>query len=95
LLDQVTGSVASVRGNGAYDQEGVYASIAQRHPEVAVIIPPSATAVPSTTVENEPTQCDRHLQLIAGQGRRAGQTASGYTKQQFGGWPTDGGFVRY
>ena len=81
MLDQVTGSVASVTGNTAYDQEGVYASIAQRHPEAAVIVPPRATAVPSTTGESEPTQCDRHLQLIAGQGRRAGQTASGYTRR--------------
>ena len=37
--------------------------------------------MPSQTAESEPTQRDRHLQLIAEQGRRAGQTASGYTER--------------
>jgi len=40
LLDQVAGPVASVTGDGAYDQDGVYASVAERHPEAAVIVPP-------------------------------------------------------
>jgi len=81
LLDQVTGPVASVTGDGAYDQDGVYTSVGERHPEAAVIVPPRATAVPSQTAESEPTQRDRHLQLIAERGRRAWQKASGYTKR--------------
>jgi len=81
LLDQVTGPVASVTGDGAYDQEGVYASVAQRHPEAAVIVPPRATAVPSQTAASAPTQRDRHLQLIAERGRMAWQRTSGYTKR--------------
>jgi hypothetical protein len=81
LLDQVTGPVASVTGDGAYDQDGVYTSVAQRHPEAEIIVPPRATAVPSQTAESAPTQRDRHLQLIAEQGRRAWQRASGYTKR--------------
>src|SRR3712207_3689633 len=81
LLDQVTGPVASVMGDGAYDQDGVYASVAERHPEAAIIVPPRATAVPSRTAESEPTQRDRHLQLIAERGRRGWQQASGYTKR--------------
>src|SRR3954465_505601 len=68
LLDQVTGAVASVTGDGAYDQDGVYASVGERHPEAAVIVPPRATAVPSATAETAPTQRDRHLQLIAEKG---------------------------
>src|SRR4051794_19194278 len=32
-------------GCGAYDQEGVYASVSERHPEAAVIVPPRSTAV--------------------------------------------------
>ena len=63
LLDQVAGPVASVTGDGAYDQDSVYASVAARHPESA------------------PTPRDRHLQLIAEQGRMAWQRASGYTKR--------------
>ena len=81
LLDQVAGPVVSFTGDGAYDQDGVYASVAERHPEAAVIVPPRATAVPSQTAESAPTQRDRHLQLIAEQGRMAWQKASGYTKR--------------
>src|SRR3954464_13439718 len=33
LLDQVDGPIASFTGDGAYDQDGVYASVAERHPE--------------------------------------------------------------
>src|SRR3954447_18832610 len=81
LLDQVTGPVASVTGDGAYDQDGVYTSVSERHPEATIIVPPRATAVPSQTAESAPTQRDRHLQHIAEHGRRAWQTASGYTKR--------------
>ena len=77
----MAGPVASVTGDGAYDQDGVYTSVSERHPEAAVIVPPRATAVPSRTAASEPTQRDRHLQLIAEQGRRAWQRASGYTKR--------------
>src|SRR4051812_15109906 len=61
LLDQVAGPVASVTGDGAYDQDGVYTSVSERHPEAAIIVPPRATAVPSTRAESAPTQRDRHL----------------------------------
>jgi len=87
LLDQITGVVASFTGDGGYDQDCVYASVAERHPEAAVVNPPRATAVPSETAETAPTQRDRHLQHveprgspdIAGHGRMAWQRASGYT----------------
>src|SRR5690242_14859983 len=55
VLDQVAGPVVSFTGDGAYDQEGVYARVAQRHPEAEVIVPPRATAVPSATAETAPT----------------------------------------
>ena len=54
--------------DGAYDQEGVAAAVAERHPEAAVIVPPRSTAVPSETAETAPTQRDRHLQRIAEHG---------------------------
>ena len=79
LLDQVAGPVASFTGDGAYDQDGAYASVAQRHPEAEVIVPPRATAVPSQTAESAPTQRDRHLRPITDHGRMAWQRASGYT----------------
>src|SRR3954470_21401211 len=71
LLDQVAGPVTSVTGDGAYDQGSVYASVAERHPEAAIIVPPRATAVPSERAESDPTQRDRHLQHIADHGRMA------------------------
>src|SRR3954463_773080 len=81
LLDQVAGPVVSFTGDSAYDQDLVSASVAERHPEAAVVVPPRATAVPSETAESAPTPRDRHLQLIAERGRMAWQTASGYTKR--------------
>src|SRR3954466_5506640 len=51
LLEQITDPLSSFTGDGAYDQDGVYAAVADRHPEAAVIVPPRATAVPSTTAD--------------------------------------------
>ena len=81
LLDQVDGQIASFTGDGAYDQDGVYASVAERHPAAAIIVTPRSTAVPSATAETAPTQRDRHLQLIAEKGRMGWQTASGYNRR--------------
>jgi len=81
LLDQVTGPVASFTADGAYDQEGVAATVAERHPAAAIIVPPRSTAVPSETATTAPTQRDRHLQGIAEHGRTTWQKASGYTKR--------------
>jgi len=81
LLDQVPDPIASFTGDGAYDQNGVAASIGTRHPDAAIIVPPRANAVPSETAETAPTQRDHHLQQIAKHGRMAWQAASGYTKR--------------
>ena len=81
LLGQVQGAVASFTGDGAYGQEGVSAAIAQRHPEVAIIVPPRSTAVPSEVAETAPAQRDHHLQSIAELGRAAWQKLSGCTKR--------------
>jgi len=81
LLDQIPDPIASFTGDGAYDQDGVTASVAVRHPQAAIIVPPRANAVPSETAETAPTQRDRHLQQIAEHGRMAWQKASGYTKR--------------
>jgi hypothetical protein len=81
LLDQMAGSVASFTGDGAYDQDGVYASVAERHPGARVIVPPRSTAVPSAAAETAPTQRDQHLQLIAEHGRMGWQKACGYNRR--------------
>jgi hypothetical protein len=79
LLDRIDGPVASVAANGAFDRDDVYGAVAARHPEAAVIVPPRSSAVPSETAETDPTQRDRHLQLIAERGRMGWQKASGYS----------------
>ena len=79
LLDQITGEVISFTGDGGYDQDRVHASVAERYPEVAIIVPPRASAVLSETAATAPTQQDRHLQQVAEYGRMAWQKASGTT----------------
>jgi hypothetical protein len=56
----------------------VYATVAERHPEAAVVVPPRKDAVPSETAATAPTQRDRHLELIAERGRIGWQKATGY-----------------
>ena len=81
LLEQIGGTLASFTADGAYDQESVYDAVLQRHPDVAVIIPPRSDAVLSETAATTPTQRDGHLQLITEHGRMAWQKASGYNKR--------------
>ena len=78
LLDRVDGPVASFTGDGAYDRDAVYAEVAARHPEAAVVVPPRANAVPSEAAEAAPTRRDVHLRCIAERGRMGWQRASGY-----------------
>ena len=78
LLDQIDADLASLTADGAYDGAAVYDALAERHPEVAVIIPPRATAIPSETMT---TQRDRHLAAIAKHGRIAWQRSSGYNRR--------------
>jgi hypothetical protein len=59
LLEQIDDPIASLTGDGAYDQDGVYGEVAARHPDAAVIVPPRSSAVPSETAENAPTPRDR------------------------------------
>lgn len=91
LLDQVTGPVAALAGDGAYDRSGVYAAVRERHPEAAAMVPPRADAVLSDTAATAPTQRDRHIQTIAETGRMAWQRSSGYNQRakvegQIGRW---------
>jgi transposase len=81
LLDQVTGSLTSLAADGAYDQDGVYAAVTDRHPAAEVIVPPRITAVPSRVAETAPTQRDRHLRCIAEKGRMAWQKSSRYNQR--------------
>ena len=59
LLDQLTSPLVSFTADGAYDQDRVYETVAERHPDAAVIVPPRATAVPGPSAATAPTQRDR------------------------------------
>ena len=77
-VDADTGQIAAVELTGNETGEDVYRAVAERHPDAAVVVPPRRDAVPSTAAETDPTQRDRHLQLIAERGRMGWQKASGY-----------------
>jgi hypothetical protein len=81
LLDQITAPLVSLTGDGAYDQAGIYGTVAERHPEADVIVPPRSTAVLSEDVEATPTQRDRHLQSNQEHGRMGWQKRSGYNRR--------------
>jgi hypothetical protein len=78
LLDQITGPIASVTADGAYDGEPVYRAVAERQPDppVTVIIPPRTTAVPSPTADSAPNQRDQHIRMIHDKGRTGGKRQS-------------------
>src|SRR3954454_3871908 len=86
LLERITGPIASVTADGAYDGEPVYRAVAARQPDppAAVIIPPRATAVPSSTADTAPTQRDQHIRMIQDRGRIGWQKAVGYGKRSLG-----------
>jgi hypothetical protein len=82
LLDQISDPIASFTADGAYDQDRVYETVAERHPDAAVIVPPRSTAVPSAAAETAPTQRDQHIQEIAKHGRMGWQKSSGYNLRE-------------
>jgi hypothetical protein len=78
LLDQVNDPLAAVVADGAYDQDNVYDTVAEHSAEARVVVPPRSTAVLSPSAETDPTQRDRHIQVIAERGRMGWQRSSGY-----------------
>jgi hypothetical protein len=69
-----------VTADGAYDGAPTYQTIAQHGDGIKVVIPPRSTSIPSGELDT-PTQRDRHLALIAKQGRLAWQTATDYGRR--------------
>ncbi len=77
LLDQIDDPIGRVTADGAYDGAPTYQTIAAYGDGIKVVIPPRSTAVPS----GDPglsTQRDRHLAMIAEQGRLSWQVATDY-----------------
>ena len=85
LLGQAEGVIASVTADGAYDGEPTYATAAarQRHSPPAVVVPPQASAAPSSDKGNRNAQGqrDRHIQLMAERGRIGWQRATRYGRR--------------
>jgi transposase len=77
LLDQIGDPIGQVTADGAYDGDPTYQTIAMHGDDIAVVIPPRTTAVPSGA-KGLPTPRDRHLAMITDHGRLAWQTATGY-----------------
>ena len=75
--------MAGVTADGAYDSEPVYRAAAARQPDPPpdTIIPPLASAVPSTDDADNLNPRDRHIRLIAEKGRMAWQRATGYGRR--------------
>jgi hypothetical protein len=86
LLARITGPIASVTADGAYDGEPVYRAVAERQPDppAAVVVPPRASAVPGPTADTAPTQRDRHIGMIRDKGRMGWQKAVGYGRRSLG-----------
>ena len=77
MLDQIDDPIGQVTADGAYDGDPTYQTIAAHGDDIDVVIPPRATAVPSDE-RDAPTQRDRHLAMIAEQGRLAWQATTDY-----------------
>jgi transposase len=77
LLDQIDDPIGQVTADGAYDGAPTYQTIAQHGDGIEVVIPPRSTTIPSGE-PGPPTRRDRHLAMIAEQGRLAWQIATDY-----------------
>ena len=77
LLDQIDTPIARVTADGAYDGAPTYATIAAHGDDIEVVIPPHSTAIPGGE-PSQLTQRDRHVEMIAEQGRLAWQKATDY-----------------
>ena len=93
LLDQIAAPIATVLADGGYDGDPVYRAVADRAPAATVIIPPRATAVVSeVSAAGTPTPRDRHIEMIAAQGRLGWQQkAVGYGRRSL----VETGMLRY
>jgi len=83
LLDQIDDPIGRVTADGAYDGVPTYQTIVAHGDEIEVVIPPRSTAVLSGE-PGPPTQRDRHLAMIAEQGRLSWQVATDYGQRSLG-----------
>jgi hypothetical protein len=80
LLDQIDIPIARVTADGAYDGAPTYATIAAHGDDIEVVIPPRSTAI-AGGAPGPLVQRDRHVEMIAEQGRLAWQKATDYGRR--------------
>ncbi|MDD5411782.1 MAG: transposase [Methylobacter sp.] len=80
LLDQITTLFDTFMGDGAYDGEPVSQAVLNKQPNAQVVVPPHKNAVCSGACD---TQRDRHIQIIAEQGRIAWPRKTGYNLRSY------------
>jgi len=68
-------------GDGIYDQEPVYETVAHHSPGAAVIIPPRKDAIPSNDSTGVLSQRNRHIAEILSKGRPSWKRLVGYYSQ--------------
>ena len=90
LLGQAKGSTAGATAGGAYDGEPVHRAVAARQPEPRpeVVVPPRASAVPTTDDLGGQTPRGRHIRLMAETGRMGRQRAGGHGRRDHVGTTT-------
>ena len=83
LLRTVEGTIDSLTADGAYDGGPTYEAARTRQPDPTpdVVIPPRASAVPSTADPAQHNARDRHLGLMAEKGRMEWQRLTGYGRR--------------
>jgi hypothetical protein len=80
LLDRIDDPIGQVTADGAYDGAPTYQTIAQHDDGIEVVVPPRSTSIPSGE-PGPPTQRERHVVMIAEQGRLAWQAATDYGRR--------------
>jgi hypothetical protein len=83
LLSQVDHRIDRFIGDGMYDQEPVYAAVAEHSPGARVILPPRKDAVGSSMAKTALSQRDQHVLAIERAGRFAWKRTSGYYAQAY------------
>ena len=83
LLDQIDGRFPRCWRTALTMAIPPTSTVLDRHPDAVVVIPPRSTVVPSDTADMEPTQRDRHIEMLARKGRIGWQKAVGYGKRSW------------
>ena len=81
LLEQIPNEIEQVTGDGAYDGEPTYATIAARSADIAVVIPPRATSTVPPELGLDASRRDVHVHTAAALGRLGWQEVTGYGRR--------------